>query len=392
MTEPTTKNLVKPVTDGESPWTKELQAAFEALRVAAEISRTVQKMTEFNGKDAIAKTQDSDSLAIKMLKSDATPVTIADLAIQAMLLTVLNVTFPTYGLVAEESADQLRNDPELRAIVNSLIVDHARDNTYAWENGCFAFSTNDTHVIKILDLAGDPNGDGTTKPTFWVMDPIDGTASFVKGQQYAINLALISDGVEQLSAIACPLVDFNLAKTPLSKFTDATVPPASHPGTFLYAALGEGSYIMPLDASQSPIRLPNIPPNAVSRPYLSTTATAVTSGKQDLHQQIATSLGATHPYCDLLAWVLRWVSLALQHATYTVWIYKNPNRHAKIWDHAGAMLLFREVGGKITDVNGREMDLSTGRTMSGNRGFVAASEGEHAAVLAEVRRVMGGEQ
>ncbi|POR33830.1 3'(2'),5'-bisphosphate nucleotidase [Tolypocladium paradoxum] len=72
----------------------------------------------------------------------------------------------------------------------------------------------------------------------------------------------------------------------------------------------------------------------------------------------------------------------------TVWVYARRDRFAKAWDHAGAMLLFEETGGSITDVLGRPIDLTAGRTMSANFGFVAAPEGVHGRVLEAVHEVL----
>lgn len=52
------------------------------------------------------------------------------------------------------------------------------------------------------------------------------------------------------------------------------------------------------------------------------------------------------------------------------------------------MLLFEEVGGKITDINGKPIDLGVGRKMSANFGFVAAPKALHATVLETVQQVL----
>ena len=43
----------------------------------------------------------------------------------------------------------------------------------------------------------------------WTLDPIDGTKGFLRGEQYAVCLALIVDARVQLGVIGCPnlLVD-----------------------------------------------------------------------------------------------------------------------------------------------------------------------------------------
>jgi 3'(2'), 5'-bisphosphate nucleotidase len=76
--------------------------------------------------------------------------------------------------------------------------------------------------------------------------------------------------------------------------------------------------------------------------------------------------------------------MATGAANMTVWVYKKRERYAKIWDHAGAMLLFEEVGGMITDVHGKEIDLTAGRKLEANFGFVAAPKSLHDVVLRAV--------
>jgi 3'(2'), 5'-bisphosphate nucleotidase len=48
------------------------------------------------------------------------------------------------------------------------------------------------------------------------------------------------------------------------------------------------------------------------------------------------------------------------------------------------MLLFEEVGGRITDVDGKEIDLAAGRKLEANFGFVAAPRSIHHIVLRAV--------
>jgi len=82
------------------------------------------------------------------------------------------------------------------------------------------------------------------------------------------------------------------------------------------------------------------------------------------------------------------VALARGLANMTVWVYKRRNRFAKIWDHAGAMLLFEETGGVITDVDGRPINLSRGRLLDANFGFVAAPPQLHSLILAETQQAI----
>lgn len=112
------------------------------------------------------------------------------------------------------------------------------------------------------------------------------------------------------------------------------------------------------------------------------------SGVDEAHEAIFARLGITSKGCDFLAWVLRWVALGIGLADITVWVYRKRERTGKIWDHAGAMLLFEEIGGKITDIDGKEIDLTAGRNLTKNHGFVAAPKAIHDAILKTVHDVL----
>ena len=61
------------------------------------------------------------------------------------------------------------------------------------------------------ELAGDQvckwidrGGSNDYKDRFWTLDPIDGTKGFLRGEQYAVALALIVGGEVVVAALACP--------------------------------------------------------------------------------------------------------------------------------------------------------------------------------------------
>lgn len=41
-------------------------------------------------------------------------------------------------------------------------------------------------------------------------------------------------------------------------------------------------------------------------------------------------------------------------------------------DHASGVVLVQEAGGNVTDVNGKELDFSLGRTLKANAGIVVS--------------------
>jgi 3'(2'), 5'-bisphosphate nucleotidase len=61
-----------------------------------------------------------------------------------------------------------------------------------------------------------------------------------------------------------------------------------------------------------------------------------------------------------------------------------------IWDHAAGMLVVSEAGGRVSDVEGKPFDITTGQRMTGNRGAVVTAASIHDEVVAAVRSVLEG--
>ena len=57
---------------------------------------------------------------------------------------------------------------------------------------------------QVIEAISRCNSSGGPKGTHWVLDPVDGTLGFVRGNQYAVALALIVDGRVVLGVLGCP--------------------------------------------------------------------------------------------------------------------------------------------------------------------------------------------
>ncbi|KLP19458.1 inositol phosphatase [Fusarium fujikuroi] len=190
-------------------------------------------------------------------------------------------------------------------------------------------------------------------------------------------MALLVDGDKTVGIVGAPNLSID-AKAPLkNEYIDRT-----GEGCIFFAVKGHGAYIRPLRTDR-PRRLPLYNSNDISL----VTSSTVDSALSGIHEIVASRLNTAYPGNDLLPWVLRWAVLAMGLGNTTVWVYKRRDRYAKAWDHAGAMLLFEETGGKITDVHGKKIDLTAGRKMSANFGFVGARE-DHGRVMEIVREVL----
>jgi len=201
----------------------ELQHAVAAVRSAATICREVQQNL---------------TSAASLEKKDHSPVTVADFASQALVCAALRDTSRVKAVVGEEDAADLREPSN--AALRDRVVEHVRalrgpavsaDQALAW-----------------IDLGG-VTPDAST-PLYWTLDPIDGTKGFLRGQQYAIALALLREGDVVLGVLGCPKLEG----------------PDGRPGALLTAVRGQGASLLPLGpapiiivSSANPILLIPIP-------------------------------------------------------------------------------------------------------------------------------------
>ncbi|KAJ9136910.1 Carbohydrate phosphatase [Pleurostoma richardsiae] len=349
----------------DSPYRKELLVAIGAVQQAAKLSR------------AVLGSRDKGVIE----KDDLSPVTVGDFAIQALLTATIHHAFPGDKFVGEESSADLRANPNLLERVWNLLQSTGAEDK---DSSCQVPSNKD-EMCEMIDWCGSGVPGGPDAGRVWVFDPIDGTKTFVRGEMYAINVALLEGGKQVLSVVGCPL----LAPDVQGPISNDSIDP-SGTGSILFAVRGHGAYIRPLPGAPADVQPRRIERHAES---VSTTgglrnvtcATELDSGVDEVHRAVAAELGVDFPGCDLLGWVPRWSALALGLGNMTVWVYRRPERRGKIWDHAGAMLLFEEVGGKITDIKGKDIDLSVGRKMTANAGFVAAPADVHHKLLKTVQ-------
>lgn len=133
-------------------------------------------------------------------KSDKTPVTVADYGSQALVSFVLKRELPSefFSLVAEEDSVDLRKDEsqEMLKRITTLVNDTlSSDGTYDFS------PLSEDDVLNAIDSG---KAEGGSHGQHWVLDPIDGTKGFVRGDQYAIALALLDEGNVMLGVLACP--------------------------------------------------------------------------------------------------------------------------------------------------------------------------------------------
>ncbi len=160
-----------------------------------------------------------------LAKKDKSPVTVADFGSQALICRTLAEAFPDDPIIAEEDSIELRR-PE-KAPVLDQVLRHVRAVRAETGEG------NDIEAGQVLGWI-DRGGTSRYVERFWTLDPIDGTKGFLRGEQYAVALALVIDGRVVVAALACP----NLSAQEEPE-TEKSLTPA---GAIFWAVLGGGAY------------------------------------------------------------------------------------------------------------------------------------------------------
>jgi 3'(2'), 5'-bisphosphate nucleotidase len=158
---------------------------------------------------------------------------VGDFAAQAVVNTILSLAFPMDAIVGEEDARDLRS-PE-SAELRNRVLDLSRDalagplgigEQEQWGLGP-GKTWSDEELLGALDR-GNGNGGRSGRELFpaaserslwlnvntgfWCLDPIDGTKGFLRGEQYAVCLALVVDSQVQLGVIGCPNLPQDLSE------------------------------------------------------------------------------------------------------------------------------------------------------------------------------------
>lgn len=304
-------------------------------------------------------------------KDDSSPVTIADFAAQALLISAIHHNFPSDTFVGEEAADLLRENPSIQSQVWDLVTStHLNDPE---SESLLSTPKAASEMLDVIDLGC---GAGGREGRVWVLDPVDGTAAFMRGQQYAVNLALLEDGEEKIGVLGCPNLNLDGGKV-----RGDCVDKEGY-GLMLSAVRGQGSVTRPISsgALQPASKIQKLSDGAGKRELCWIDCVASTTNDLEKSRKIAERLGASWPGTDLWSSLMRYVALTVGGDNIHVHIPKKRTRKMPVWDHAGGHLIFQEVGGKMTDLNGKEFDFGMGRSLDGNYGRIAAPPGLHSEI------------
>ncbi|MEW6268995.1 MAG: 3'(2'),5'-bisphosphate nucleotidase [Thermodesulfobacteriota bacterium] len=316
--------------------------AVAAVREACELVRAVQR----------------DLVGQALTKSDRSPVTVADFAAQAVVAQRLERERSSELLVGEEDAGDLRAAgqrttlEQVTRFVAQRVPGASGDDVCRW-----------------IDR-------GRAEPgrRFWTLDPIDGTKGFLRGEQYAVALALVEDGRVMVGVLGCP----NLAEDGGSAIGGA--------GALFAAERGRGAFAARL-GTESWRRL------AVSQrsdPGSARLLRSVESGHTNVDEmaELVTALGASAEPV-LMDSQAKYAVLAAGAGDllFRLLSAAKPDYRERIWDQAAGSIVVEEAGGRVTDLDGKPLDFTRGRTLAANRGVVASNGVLHDAALSALRRI-----
>lgn len=297
----------------------------------------------------------AQDLAQGVAKADRSPVTLADYGAQALVCRRLAAAFPDEPIVAEEDAAALAEPGQ------AALLARAAEQVAAVLHGLGEAPPRGAEEVRAwIGLGGDAPTDA-----FWTLDPIDGTKGYLRGDQYAVALAWVEDGRPRLAAMACPALPGEEGRT----------------GLLLSARRGAGGRAWPgPDEAPRALRVAAPEDAAAARLVESVEAAHGDPARQEAVARAA-GLGAAPLRMDSQA---KYAALALGRAALYLRLPspQSPDYRERIWDHAAGALLVEEAGGRVTDLAGRALDFSRGRTLARNRGIVASRGPGHEEVLA----------
>lgn len=320
---------------------KEVQFAISAVQQATRLVKEIQ----------------AELVSPALTKDDRSPVTVADFAAQTLVGYLLSKTFPSDLMIAEEDSSALASSESMLDQVTGFIQRHIKQATPEL-------------VCQWIDF-----GRTDSASRFWTLDPIDGTKGFLRGDQYAVALALVEDGQVQIGVLGCP------------NLSDGWRSNLEGDGSLVFAVRGQGTWTMPVAHEAKPIRL------EVSSQKLSSQARLLRSfesGHTNVGQIdfFADALGVeTEPVrMDSQA---KYAVLAAGHGEILLRLLSpsKPDYKEKIWDQAAGSLVLEEAGGQISDLDGKPLNFTTGRSLKQNRGILASNGALHIAALQALKQI-----
>ncbi len=271
-------------------------------------------------------------------KGDGTQVTTADYAAQFVLTKAIKKQFPKDEIVAEETPGFFSGGREdMPAKILKLLP-----------------GTGKSEFLETLARTdGNPNAG-----RFWAVDPIDGTAGFIEGAQFAVAVALLEDGIPALGFLGCPGLGFIMFAGGAGGLRRARV---------------DGSGARRVGAR---------------KPRKKTVFCETARGSREVYaasDKIKAAFGADVETIRMDS-QCKYALVAGGEADVFLRVPNAGGRKENIWDHAAGAAVARGGGAKVSDFDGGAPDFAGGKTLGNNRGIVAARRDIYDRVVDAIRK------
>ncbi|KDP20907.1 hypothetical protein JCGZ_21378 [Jatropha curcas] len=355
-------------------YSKEIDIAVRAVQMACSLCQKVQ--------DSIISKSNNQVQS----KDDNSLVTVADWSVQATVSWILceSLGSRNVSIVAEEDVETLSKTHKaglLEAVVQTVNECLAEAPRFGLNAPGVALTTSE-----VLEAISHCNSSGGPIGRFWALDPVDGTLGFVRGDQYAVALALIEEGEVVLGVLGCP--NYPMRKEWLNyhhryhRIISKLTPPTSESwdkGCVIYAGKGSGeAWMQPLLQGNKKLVWPNsarpVRVSSINNPALATFCEPVekANSSHSFTAGLAHSMGLRMQPLRVYSMV-KYAAIARGDAEIFM-KFARAGYKEKIWDHAAGAVIIQEAGGVVTDAGGRPLDFSKGMYLDGlDRGIIACA-------------------
>ncbi len=268
---------------------------------------------------------------VSFLKSDQSPVTLADFASQIYIVSQLKDYFSNDEIIAEEE--------------NMDFINSKAENLI---NQCF----NELNLKKLENVKENIRFRGKPSERQWTVDPIDGTIGYQKGLSYAVGIGFMINSIPKVCAIAVP----NYNQNPLAVFT---------------AEEGQGSQVSYNNESFDPIR--------------------VSQNELIKNSRLCHSLHYDQPWVLNFAkkiGIRNFIQIdsmvkfcMVADGTADLYIKPLDAAHSFTWDFLPGDLIVKEAGGKITDLNNEHLNFKKEKCLWTAPGIIASNGILHEKIL-----------
>lgn len=311
------------------------------LRHACDAAEKSTRFLDYLISNAIAAAPD--------LKSDNTPVTIADYGSQIIILFYLIRNFPMDCFMGEEDIRKVfMNNKQYGEHITNLVR-----NIFPEIN----IKQVESYEKKIYSI-----GD-----RIWAIDPLDGTKGYIHNRQFSVAIALIENKTIKVGVLGCP----KLYKLNSEKYSDKG-------GYLFFAERGKGAFVKSMNGKT----IQKIKVNQINKivEILYTESFDNSHININIHKQIADILNIKKPPLKIDSQIKYSLVAAGDVSLYLK--IPRPNDYKEyIWDNAAGQLIVEEAGGTVTDLSGNEIYYEKTDKLMKNSGIIASNKIIHNEVV-----------